>query len=191
MRGRSSPSRYALRAFRIPRPPLAFRLVGPVRLRLTSAACAGRPPPQRRPDPAPKRRRLRRRASAQKGISPSGPPPLPEKGTYGSLLPADAEPFSLPCPVVAFGVDGSCASFHTRSSSAAPGPLRAKHVCSHRVRHGGLRVHSRASHSASPRSTAFSHPAVLRTPECIDLPGTLACHAIVPTRLRARHDGGR
>ena len=42
-RGRSSPPRYALRASTSPTRP-AFRLVGPVRLRRTSADCAGRPP---------------------------------------------------------------------------------------------------------------------------------------------------
>ena len=96
--------RYAT-GLHIPLPPLAFRLVGPVRLRLTSAACAGRPPP-------PKGQIVRRSVAAFGVALPRIPravtatreggkrylppdPPLPEKETYGSLLPADAEPFSL------------------------------------------------------------------------------------------------
>lgn len=126
----------ALRAFRIPRPPLAFRLVGPVRLRLTSAACAGRPPPQRRPD-ARNRRRLRRPASVRKGISSPRTPHLCQDGKPPFLrfsTPRYAEPLPLPRPSSdkprhsPSDDGGSTASFHLRWP-----PLRAKHGCSHRA----------------------------------------------------------
>ena len=107
VRGRSSPSRYALRAFRIPRPPLAFRLVGPVRLRLTSAACAGRPPPQKGQDlPGTA---LRRRAAAHmsrhslgdggKVSPPPGPPTSAREEnlrSFGSPLPVRGTLLPLP-----------------------------------------------------------------------------------------------
>jgi len=138
-----------LRAFRIPRPPLAFRLVGPVRLRLTSAACAGRPPPQRRPDPAPKRRRLRRRTSAQKGISPSGPPPLPGwRTSVPSVLhsPLRGTPPSPSCRGIALRAtpDDRPAIHGFVPSSMAAASCEAR-LLTQSLR---LRVHSRASHSA-------------------------------------------
>ena len=74
---------------------------------------------------APKRRRLRRRASAQRYLLPPAPPPLPEKETYGSLLPVRQAHGTLLPPCMPRSM--------RRSSLAARRPLRAKHACSHRA----------------------------------------------------------
>ena len=96
-RGRAWPFQpFALRAtgLHIPLPPLAFRLVGPVRLRLTSAACAGRPPPQRRPDARNRRRLSASRFRAERYLPLRTTPSarMESLRSFGSPLPAARNP---------------------------------------------------------------------------------------------------